>query len=118
MFPDSHHLPARIVETSIGVGVATLIREDLLSPPRCVGLRPCRMIRTAMPETAVDEHSDPRPPEDNIRAAPNSGDRRVIDPVPKSTAMEELPESQFGRSVTLPCRFHPLPRSRRRRGRG
>lgn len=66
MFPYSKHLPARLSESFVGIGVPLSVGCDLLEPPFRVGFGDAPVQRTAMPEATVQEHGDTRPEEHEV----------------------------------------------------
>lgn len=66
MFPYSKHLPARLSESFVGVQVPSSVGVDLPEPPSRVGFGDAPVGRTAMPETAVQEHGNSRPEEHEV----------------------------------------------------
>jgi hypothetical protein len=57
------------------------------------------MFRTRVPEATVDEDRDPRLRERNVRSAPETRDRRVVDPEAQAAPVELAPERQLGSGV-------------------
>ncbi len=55
VFPDAHYGPAQLGEHAVRVAVSRAVRRDLGLPPLAVGSRACAVLRTAVPEAAVDE---------------------------------------------------------------
>lgn len=56
--PGANDSPAAPTEQSISICIAVLVCLDLGTPPRAVRLRPGAVLRTAVPETSVDEHGN------------------------------------------------------------
>jgi hypothetical protein len=68
MLPGSDHGPARLHKPSRVIAVALLVPGELGNPIRLIsdGQRP--MGRAAMPETAIEENSDPLLRKDDVNA--------------------------------------------------
>ncbi len=108
MLPYSKHLPARPSESFIGVHVSCSVGVDLPEPPFRVGFGDAPVGRTAMPETAVQEHGDSRPEEHEVDAALRPWHHLSMQPV-STTAPEQGPTNgHFERSVLLSNPLHPL----------
>lgn len=58
VLPDSDDGPAELTERRIGAPISSDVCVELLAPPLRVVLRRCGVLRTAMPEAAVDEDRD------------------------------------------------------------
>jgi hypothetical protein len=58
MFPDPDHIPALVGQHLIGFGIAGSVRVNLGLPELGVRLGWAVMFRTAVPEAAIQEHSD------------------------------------------------------------
>jgi hypothetical protein len=59
VLPDPDGEPA--CSDELGVAVAAADAAELQTPPTGVGLGQMTVVRAGVPETAVDEHRDPRP---------------------------------------------------------
>lgn len=76
------------------------------------------VLRAAMPETAVDEHRDLRPPEDDVGATPQTGQGRDIDPVPQAPRVQRPAHPHLRACVASTVTAHDRPHRGRRRPRG
>jgi hypothetical protein len=79
MLPDSDHCPARCRERQVRLPIAFDVPFQFQSPELRVRSGRRSMVRTAMPEAAVAEHTYPRSGEDDIGSyLPSGGLDRVI----------------------------------------
>jgi hypothetical protein len=58
VLPYTHHSPARVFEQTVCFRITLAVASDLLAPELLVSLRGSMVIGTAVPETAIQEHSD------------------------------------------------------------
>jgi hypothetical protein len=84
VLPDSDDLPTSFAEAAICFGIASLVSLNLGDPEVGVLLRWPVVLRTAMPETPVEEDSDFGPGEDDIGSATNLGNGTQADSVPQA----------------------------------
>lgn len=110
MFPNADHLPSRFPQASRLPFVALLVLREFRSPVILVRLRECRMLRTSMPETSIDEHSD-------FRAEENDIDRDAFDAmmqsVPQPSRVVRRTESAFRFRILVLHPTHDLGTRRR-----
>lgn len=66
MLPDVQGFPSHGAEFTIFSRVSFAVRGDLVCPPCCVGLGRDGVLRTAMPETTVDEDGQPQLDDDDV----------------------------------------------------
>jgi hypothetical protein len=66
MFPDPHHRPTFSLKGRCRFVVALPVALQLWLPVPRVGLRLDSMLRAAVPEAAIEEHSHPGANEDDI----------------------------------------------------
>jgi hypothetical protein len=78
MFPDPHDQPAGILEGPVGLSIPFAIPFDLLLPEGSVRLGLCAMLRTAIPEAAVDEDRQALPRKDDVGMAAYPLQRRPV----------------------------------------
>ncbi len=88
MLPDAHRLPSSLDKTTIGVGISLPVRLDLLTPPGRVLLGPRPVLRTPVPEAAVDEHGETEPRERDVHRTPRIRDA-VVHAKPKAFPVQE-----------------------------
>ena len=67
MFPHPHDCPTGVTQCFVCCSISRAVAFDLLPPPLCVRLRPRRVNRAAVPETAVHEDRDPCARKQNVR---------------------------------------------------
>jgi len=65
------------------------------------------VIGTAVPEAAVDKHGDAGWAENDVCAAPQRGQRPVVDAVPEPKGMEAPPHLELRLRVPCPLPLHP-----------
>ena len=70
VFPDAQHTPIGPPQGARHQPVPRLIGRELLSPERGVALGLGRVLRSAVPETAVHEHHQPQFGKDEVRSHP------------------------------------------------
>lgn len=110
MLPDADDHPPRLFEAQIDPMVALLVRGQLLPPPVGVVSGLGRMSWTTVPEAPVDEYGHSGFGEDHVRPAPQARNiRPVVDPVPKSSAVQLAPECQLGSGPDAKLPLHPDP---------
>ncbi len=108
MLPDADHPPPRVPQLPIRVGVAPAVRLDLLAPEARVGLGPSAVLRTAVPETAIDEHGEPGGSEHDVGATTYGWDWGSIHAVAETEAVQLTPNGHFSGRVSPARRAHSL----------
>src|SRR5690606_23923984 len=73
VLPDANDQPTCVGEATVGLRVALTITPDLHRPDFGVGGGFGVMLRTAVPEAAVEEHGHLGPGEDHVCGSPNRG---------------------------------------------
>jgi hypothetical protein len=115
VLPEAQDLPACICQQGRGLNVPGNISLYFELPPFSVGDWHVRMLRTAVPEAAIDEDGDPESGKSNVNGSARSTGDLHTHPVAKALEVQEASHSHFRRSVPpAQCR-HP-PRHRRRTG--
>ena len=71
VLPDAEDFPAALPERAVHQAVARLVPRKFLFPKSAPGGGLCSVLRTAVPETAVNKKCEPRLPENKIRFAEN-----------------------------------------------
>jgi len=99
VFPDPQDGPPFLGQVLVGVSVTALVGRQFRDPPLGVVGRPRPVLRTAVPEATVDEHSQPRSREGDVDrssvAARNPRDHSIA----ATSAVELLAKCEFGRGV-------------------
>jgi hypothetical protein len=103
VLPHAYNCPAFAFKSVVGIEVASAIPCDLLEPVFRVrtGAR-ATVLRTAMPEAAVDVHRHTSRPEHNVCAASERSQRGTVHTVPKAVGVKQTAEAQFGCRVPRP----------------
>lgn len=109
VLPNPNYSPSSLDEQLVGVGVPLPVVPDLVGPERRVGLRDRVMLGTTVPETAVDEHSDLRACEYEVRPPIQSRDRAIVDAIPQARGVRGAPDSELGLRVAAAVPLHPSP---------
>jgi hypothetical protein len=65
------------------------------------------MLRTTVPEAAIDEHGDLEAREEHVRLAAEVRNGVPVDPVAQPHSVENGTKGQFGCGVLLPAGQHP-----------
>lgn len=104
VLPYAHHAPAESLHVLIGFQVPRDISKQLGIPPRAVPLRPGAVLRTTVPKATVNENHHPACRECQVRTPARKAGQRLIDSIPESTSVQNLPKRNLGLSVlrTLP----------------
>lgn len=113
MLPDSHHGPTGEPKPSTRIRVARAILVDLRLPPGRVRFRDRAMFPAAVPETPVYEDGDPFTREDDVRAAPQLGERAHMNPESVSVSVQLGSQETLRFRVASRLRNHPPSRRRR-----
>jgi len=106
VLPDPDHLPTVLAENAVGLSVALPVASELLLPPLCIGLRPGAVLRTGVPEAAVDVDGNASGAEDDVGTRADAGHRRAIDSETQAAAVELRADRQLGQSVAPPDLRH------------
>ena len=88
MFPDPQHSPSLGLCHGVGFAVALGILCELRPP--VVGMRcwNCSVLRTAVPEAAVDEDGESLTSEDDVRAPAFIAPRCIVDAIAQTASVE------------------------------
>jgi hypothetical protein len=109
VFPDVENSPAERCEAPVSTSVAPPILGDLGGPEDGVGLGRYCVLRAAMPEAAIDKHSEPYTDQDDV------GPSRQIAPMesePHATPMKRRAQVELGCGVAAREPTHELPHRR------
>ena len=113
VLPNPNHSPSSFDEQLVGVGVPLPVASDFVGPERRVGPRDGVMLGATVPETAVDEHSDLRTREHEVRPSIQSRDRAEVDAISQARSMGCAPDSELRLRVASAVPLHPAPDARR-----
>lgn len=114
MLPDPDNRPAGFNQPRVRVRITPLVRLDLGAPVIRIGLRVDPVLRTAVPEAAVDEHGNPSPREDHVRASTEGRLRREINAEPQSARVQEPSDRELRLRVPALVGLHIAPHRFRR----
>ena len=67
MLPNADHAPPGLEECRIDGSIAIYIQAELACPVPRIPLWRCAVLRAGVPVATIDEASDPRPREDDVR---------------------------------------------------
>jgi len=108
MLPDPHNSPTGLLQPRRRVAVACDVPLDLGGPVPLVCLGSTTMIATAMPETAVNEHSEACPCEDEVNGpARMTRHDSETHPVAKAAAVQLAAKAHLRGCVTTRRTLHP-----------
>ena len=110
MFPVAEDGPASFLEVSIRVGVTGPVGLDLDAPVVGVRFGLGVMGLAAVPEAAVDEHSDLLAWEDEVGRPSQFGQGPGVDPVAQSAAVDLRAHRQLGFRISPAVALHRTPR--------
>src|SRR4051812_1227298 len=96
VLPNAKHDPPEPSEGCIRLRVAPAVRRDLVAPPSRVGFRLNAVLRTAVPEAAIDEDGDLGGGKDNVGAPPRQSRNCLIDAEAQPATVKLGAESEFG----------------------
>jgi hypothetical protein len=88
------------------LSVALHVARELRDPVVGVRLRQVQVLRAAVPEAPVDEDGDALAGEGDVCTAPRLLDHAVVDAIPHSLRVKELPNSQLRPRVAPSVRSH------------
>ena len=109
MLPDAQDAPAGVLEVRVRLAVSLYVPRQLGAPIGAIGLGLCAMLRTAVPEAAVDEDGKASPLEDYVGSPSLSWQRRKVDSIPQACGVEDLPHGQLGTRVGPSVGLHGAP---------
>lgn len=81
VFPDPNRLPAKSVQSLIGIGIPGSIGFDLIPPEIGVALRPGSMLGATVPEASIYKHSQPCSGEYNVGRASGLRQERDVEAI-------------------------------------
>lgn len=91
MLPDTDDQPPRVAQPRVRVTIALDVPIELVDPPLAVRSRRRPVIRTAVPEAAVDEDRYTRSDENQIGTAAKPGQDPVVHAVTPATRPQSPP---------------------------
>lgn len=117
MLPDPDHGPSGCAELSLVETITFDVSSDLRAPISGIGSWTRSVLRTSVPEAAIDEDSNLLATEDDVGPAVQALQWSSIDSIPEATPMQLRPEGKLRASVALPIALHDRSGGGRR-GRG
>jgi hypothetical protein len=81
MFPEAQDNPPGCFESRAGVQISGNVASDLRPPVVGMGLRCHEVLRTTVPEAAVDEDGDTLPREGNVGLSPMVERKGIVNAV-------------------------------------
>ncbi len=109
VLPYADDAPPVLSKATVGVSVSLDVHRDLLGPEGRIHGRGCVMSRTAVPETAVEEHRDPLTGEDQICGPGEGLDRPSVDPVAEPKLVDSRTKAQLRSRIPMPVGLHRSP---------
>lgn len=106
MLPDAHHRPAGFAKRCVYPSIPGDVCLELRAPELRVGLRPGRVLRTAMPEAAIDVDGDPLLQEHEVGAGAQVRCRSTVLAVAQPSAEQDPANRHLGVGVLAPDSFH------------
>lgn len=107
MLPESEDRPAEVLQVSGGRLVASAVLLELRGPPVTVRGWHLPVLRAAMPEAAVDEHSDLRAREGDVDRSSRQAGNGVVDAVAVPRCVQQTAQRQFRPGVPPGVPAHP-----------
>ncbi len=114
VLPHPQDLPTGQLEDGVGVSVSRHVARQLVAPPRCVALRPGRVLRTCVPEAPIDEHCQAHSRKGDVDGASRPAGYSESDPIAKALAMEARRSITSGVRATCALATHPTTHCRTR----
>lgn len=111
VLPDPHAQPPEFPQTGVGVPIPRYVLFEFGGPPLSVSCGKGRVVRTGVPEAAIDEDRDLRTDERDITASPRHFRQWVLGPIPQPQSPELSAKLHLGLGV-----LRLLPRHSSRRG--
>jgi hypothetical protein len=118
VFPDTYHLPTGSDEGLVGPPVARHVAVELPAPPVGIGRGLRRMVRTRVPEAAVDVDGNVSRTKNDVRGAADRRHRSTSNPKAEPSSVQFTTERDFWPGVARRLARHATAdRVRRRFGR-
>ena len=108
MLPYPNYGPAVLGKPAVGLLIPFLVSRELLTPPFGIRARERRMLRTRVPEAAVDEHDHLRPRENDVGAPSAIELKRPLNAEAISTSMEGRSKRELRRRMRPGRAAHPV----------
>lgn len=106
MLPDSDGDPASVTQHLISLGVTFTIAPDLFAPVSSVRSRLRVVVRTAVPEAAIQEDSDLQLAEDQVSGSADLGEWSDGDAVPHTSRVDGSAQRQLRLRVSAAVGSH------------
>jgi hypothetical protein len=116
VFPEPQHSPPAAPQQYVRVAVPLNVGFDLVAPPTGIGFRPRGVVRTTVPEAAVDEHRNLDANEGHVRATTGSW-KLPVNSVPQTFGVNRGPHRELTWCVSPRRDLHSPPNPERGRGR-
>lgn len=107
MFPNPDHGPAGVPQNLVDPSIPSHVVSDLVGPEPLIALRAGRMLRTAVPEAAIDVDCHAHSRKDDIRSRSDPGDGFCVLAIAKAARMNSPPDGELRSSVPLSNTPHP-----------
>jgi hypothetical protein len=105
MFPEAEHRPSGVFKQLVSLPIPLHVPAELLGPEATVGARGGVVLRTTVPEAAVEEDGDPGASENEVGPAADVWDWGLIDAIAQPKGVNGGPEAAFGLGVTAAVRL-------------
>ena len=109
MFPKPQRHPSLRFELANYPKIASLVGGQFFSPPIGVVLRHRAVLWATVPEAPVNENSDLRSFENEVRPTPHPSNRRFVDSIPKTLGVDKPTHSELGHGVRSRLPLQALP---------
>lgn len=108
VFPHPNRVPPHVRESRVGVRIALNVPRELRLPVRAVRARYLRVLRTAVPEAAVEEDGNALTREGDINTdeATTRHSDRIVAAEAEPSAMKRRTEDDLRPGVPLPVPLH------------
>ena len=107
MLPHPDHRPTGFLEVAVGLAIPFDVESQFGCPPDAVSFGQGAVLRTPVPEAAVDEDDDPMPSELKVGAAARQPRERMVNAVPKASRMKDATNRHFRSGVSSALPRHP-----------
>lgn len=109
VFPNTDAGPAGSGQTAVGVPIPRPGGFDLLGPKARIGGRDGVVVRTAVPETAVQEHRHPHLGEHQVSSTPELAERSHRYPITQAKGVGGGAQRQLRLGIPALVRLHAGP---------
>jgi hypothetical protein len=107
VLPNANHAPSGRREPGISIRVSKLVRSDLGFPELAIRSRHRSVLRTSVPEAAVDEHRNALGAEHDIRSSAKSGQDCTVKPISKPEPVQLVSQCKLRACVSQTDTLHP-----------